>query len=668
MADVVHKMMKLIEMEREYAISQVQQDLNQLDAQSAQKKGISLLNMRPVNQRVGLGGKLSIDFEHHMVGHELPQNQFRPGDRVELLDRDIARIDGGGQKRADELPTALRAVVHRVNSQSVTLILDREVESDQINGNKYRINKLVDDVSYARMQKALQSLESVLKQSQTQQISDLIRVAFSIEGQKPLFTSLQSKNDAVAYINPNLNESQKEAIQFALTAQSIALILGPPGSGKTTTVLEIIKQLVVRSQYRLLVCAPSNVAVDNLVERMAGCEYGKTLKFVRIGHPSRMLPDAQPYALDTVIKTSDSGQLVQDIRVDIEKAFKQKAKAKSYSDKKVIQNEIRSLRKDLRQREPKLISTVLDQCQIVFSTLSGAGSRMLQQQKFDFVIIDEVSQSLEPECWIALLKGDKAILAGDPHQLPPTVLCPKAAREGLETTIYDRLYRLHGESIQHMLNVQYRMNKVISDWSSNAMYGGRLISHDSVKDRLLCDLESVQDNEDTNTPLVMYDTSNCHLYESIEDDDDNSGGKGGGESKYNEGESKLVLHHIQLLTEAGVDPAQIAVISPYNAQVHLLKRMLLEDYPQIEIGSIDSYQGREKDVVILSLVRSNDQKQVGFLVEKRRLNVAITRAKYQAVLICDAETVSNDKFMKEMVEYFNEHADLRYAYTILDDV
>jgi len=303
----------------------------------------------------------------------------------------------------------------------------------------------------------------------------------------------------------------------------------------------------------------------------------------------------------------------------------------------------------------------------VCTTLSGAASSKLQKlSNFDYVCIDEVSQSLEAECWIAALQGKRLILCGDPLQLPPTIKSSKAATEGLERTLFDRLQKKFGDQVVRMLTVQYRMNEGISEWASKEMYKGKLKADPKVAKHLLIDLPTVAkkksqlDQDEAPylfTPLYLIDTAGCDLLESVGDD---------GDSKFNDGEANVAVQHVKALIAAGVAPSEIAVITPYNAQVQRLQSQLRLEYPDLEIGSVDGFQGREKEAIVLSLVRSNDAGEVGFLKEDRRLNVAVTRARRHVALVCDSATMESHPFLKHMVEYFEAHGEVTSAQLILD--
>lgn len=507
-----------------------------------------------------------------------------------------------------------------------------------------------------------------LQKMQPSEHSLLTQVLFGQSSPTPM-----SEDDLKAdlkWSDPSLNESQKDAIRFALASRDIALIHGPPGTGKTHTLIELILQLVSQGQ-RLLVCGPSNISVDNIVERLSSHK----VPMVRLGHPARLLPGVLNHSLEVLTKTSEAAAIVSDIRSEMDAKQASIRKTRNGREKKGIYGEIKELRKEFRQREGRVVSELLRTSKVVLSTLHGAGSFHLKNEKFDAVIVDEASQALEAQCWIPIIMAGgvgKLVLAGDHLQLPPTIksLNAKPAKPAqeprtkkkeekakigvldmvddaeklslgdkrqsrpsknskedgttLETTLFDRLLNLHGPAIKRMLTTQYRMHEKIMAFPSTALYEDKLIAAEAVKSRLLRDLPyEVTDTEDTREPVVFWDTQGGDFPEKTEDDTD-SGAKGKSsllaESKVNENEAAIVRMHVQSLVTAGVKAEDIAIVTPYNGQLALLSGTLKERFPGIELGSIDGFQGREKEAVIVSLVRSNPEHEVGFLAEKRRLN------------------------------------------------
>jgi DNA polymerase alpha-associated DNA helicase A len=482
-------------------------------------------------------------------------------------------------------------------------------------------------------------------------------------------------NADIKWFDDTLNDSQKDAIRFALASREVSLIHGPPGTGKTHTLIELILQLHSRGQ-RLLVCGPSNISVDNLVERLAAAQYRYPTKppsILRLGHPARLLPSVLKHSLEVLTRTSDAAAIVADIRSDLDAKQASIRKTRSGRERKAIYSEMRELRQEFRVREGRVVSDLMRTSDVVLATLHGAGGYQMKDQRFDVVLVDEASQALEAQCWVPILGSgaSKVVLAGDHLQLPPTIkslnvkvpkttktpakspekdkdtvgatkdlknltVNSKSSKEGsstLETTLFDRLLSLHGNSIKRMLTTQYRMHESIMAYPSAALYESKLIAAESVKKRLLKDIPtpSIKETEDTREPLVFWDTQGGDFPETLENDDeeqqstDSSGSKpktGGllADSKVNENEASLVGMHVARLIDAGLPAEEIAVITPYNGQRALLAQSLPEKFPGIEIGSVDGFQGREKEAVVVSLVRSNEEGEVGFLGEKRRLN------------------------------------------------
>lgn len=499
-----------------------------------------------------------------------------------------------------------------------------------------------------------------LQKMQPSDYSVLSQVLFGQSSLTPL-----SEDDMKADIqwhDPTMNDSQNDAIRFALASREVALIHGPPGTGKTHTLIELILQLLDRKQ-RLLVCGPSNISVDNIVERLASHK----VSMVRLGHPARLLPSVLNHSLEVLSRSSEAAAIVSDVRSEMDAKQASIRKTRNGRERRAIYGELKELRQEYRQREGRVVGDLLRTSQVVLSTLHGAGGFHLKDQKFDVVIVDEASQALEAQCWIPVLTSGapKLILAGDHLQLPPTIKSLNSDRRNaqkktippkqmdvaddvaklqvngkeespakdskrrqedkmtLETTLFDRLLKLHGSSIKRMLTTQYRMHEKIMAFPALALYEGKLMAAEAVKSRLLKDLPyPVKHTGDTCEPLIFWDTQGGDFPEKTEDDEQGAKGKGSllSESKVNEHEAAIVRLHVANLVDAGVKAEDIALVTPYNGQLALLAQTLKERFPGIELGSVDGFQGREKEAVIVSLVRSNPEHEVGFVGEKRRLN------------------------------------------------
>jgi DNA polymerase alpha-associated DNA helicase A len=339
---------------------------------------------------------------------------------------------------------------------------------------------------------------------------------------------------------------------------------------------------MIKQDLRILVCGPSNISVDNIVERLAPHK----VSIVRIGHPARLLPSVVNHSLDVLTQTSEAGAIVKDVRVEMDAKQASIRKTKSGRERRAIYADLKALRKEYREREQKCVSNLVGGSKVVLATLHGSGGFQVRNERFDVVIIDEASQALEAQCWVPLLTAKKVVCAGDHLQLPPTIKSlnskskaknseggPSVRGASLETTLFDRLLALHGPSIKRMLTIQYRMHEDIMRFPSDELYEGKLVAAEAVKARLLKDLPyDVEANDETSEPLIFIDTQGGDFPEKADEEDDESSKKSVkaslfGDSKSNEMEAMLVRQHVKVLVESGVKPEDIAVVTPYNAQV-----------------------------------------------------------------------------------------------------
>ncbi|KAI4710079.1 hypothetical protein J4E89_005311 [Alternaria sp. Ai002NY15] len=638
----------LLDAELQAELSETNALLSSHTPTALSRAGLAILNLNISSIRTGLGGKtvveLGLDSAVVAKGEkpDIPEHGIRVGDIVAVQDQPSGSAKKTEKKELEKKGAS--GVVLRVRRENVEIVLDKE-DADVPTGGKLWIVKLANDVTYKRMNQTMNRLQKLGDQEYT----PFMRVLFGQASPTPLPSDLNDPSNPLHKLewnDPSLNDSQQEAIRFALASREVALIHGPPGTGKTHTLIELILQLL-KQKLRLLVCGPSNISVDNIVERLASHK----VPMVRLGHPARLLPSVLNHSLDVLTRTSEAAALVQDVRKEMDDKQSSIRKTRNAKERRQIYTELKELRQEYREREKGCVNNLVTGSKVVLATLHGAGGFHLKGQEFDVVIVDEASQALEAQCWVPLLwvKASKLVLAGDHLQLPPTIKSlnskqTKAAKKDasksddsaekpagklitgmtLETTLFDRLLSLHGPSIKRMLTTQYRMHEKIMRFPSDELYDSKLIAANFVKDRLLKDLKyDVEETEDTQEPLVFWDTQGGDFPEKIEDEGViGKGGKGMslGDSKSNEAEAALVKMHVANLIKAGVKAEDIAVVTPYNAQLALLAGMLKEAYPGIELGSVDGFQGREKEAVIVSTVRSNPEHEVGFLGEKRRLN------------------------------------------------
>jgi predicted DNA helicase len=323
----------------------------------------------------------------------------------------------------------------------------------------------------------------------------------------------------------------------------------------------------------------------------------------------------------------------------------------TWEEQKETAEEIKKLRIDTKDLKNQIFRLVWGNSDVVVATHTVCGDPLIRERTFDWVIVDEATQGIEPATWIPVLRAGRLVLAGDHCQLPPTVSSRKLGKESLNYTLFERFHSVLPDESRTRLETQYRMHRNIMQFSSEEFYDGKLEAHPSVEGHLLADLEGIGKNESTERPVIFLDTAGLD-YEDEEEP--------GGSSRFNAEEAKLVCKEYFKLIGSGVSPEQIAVISPYSAQVKLLTQQILDrgaaEYPEwnfekTEVDSVDAFQGREKEAVIVSLVRSNLKGQLGFLTDTRRMNVAMTRAKRKLIVIGDSATLSTIPFFKDFIEY-----------------
>lgn len=621
-------MARLIVTESAAEARRLREKLSQGSPQDAERAGVSILNLMIEDWQPGLGGKNLIKLVSRSQEANLKWNRFRDGSPAVLT-----------QFPGDLSDDVWQAVVCR---RSMSFI---EVACNVVpQGDRFRLDLSTDEITLKRQLAALNEVQN--SRGRVGYMRELLlgdkEPIFQKENQRESYQELPTEDSppgSDSLSDSALNESQKKAVEFALSAEDVAIIHGPPGTGKTTTVVELICQMVANGE-TVLATAPSNTAIDNLLAKLVE----RDQKVVRLGHPARVHQDLRSHTIDMLVETDESMKLVKTMRREAEKLFRQ---AERYTrsrpaagQKRELRSEAKRLKADARILEKHIVQVVLDRANVICATTTG-DLDMLGDRWFDSAIIDEACQSTEPGCWIPVLRSDRLILAGDHLQLPPTVVSDDAAHEGLSLSLLERLVQRFGKSISRQLQMHYRMHDSIAKFSSDYFYESNLIGHDSVKDHLLKDLPHVEESELTSEPIMFVDTAGSGFNEEIEPE---------GLSKFNEGEARMVAHFVDQLLEAGLRPDEIAVIAPYAAQTRKLKELISN--PALEIDTVDGFQGREKEAVVITLVRSNEIGEIGFMADQRRMNVAITRARRKLIVIGDSATLGKSAFFQELLEYF----------------
>lgn len=437
---------------------------------------------------------------------------------------------------------------------------------------------------------------------------------------------------------PWLNSSQEEAVNKVLWAKDVAVVHGPPGTGKTTTLVEAIYETLHREN-QVLVCAQSNMAVDWISEKLVD----RGIHVLRIGNPTRVNDKMLSFTYERRFESHPDYPQLWSIRKAIRELQQQRKKGRSEN----LHQKISSLRDRATELEIRINAELFNEARVIACTLTGSAHKVLTGMKFSTLFIDEAAQALEPACWIAIRKADRVILAGDHCQLPPTVKCIEAARGGLAHTLMQTIVKRKPETVS-LLNVQYRMNEIIMQFSSNWFYKGCLKPAPEVKYRGILDFD---------TPIVWVNTENMDCKEEFV-----------GESfgRINKTEANLTMEQFKdyinrigkhRILEEYID---FGLISPYKAQVQYLRQLIKRDSffkpfkHLITVNTVDGFQGQERDVIIISLVRANEEGGIGFLKDLRRMNVAITRARMKLIILGDVSTLTKHPFYKKLYEYIQK--------------
>ena len=610
------RLLRLLDMETQAAAQQAAERARRLAPAEAERSGFSMIDLVIRDEESGLGGRTLLRLGKRKSS-PLPWTRLGVGSPVLLTP----------EKRGHA--ASYRGVVCERTDDALQVAL-AGMPDDLDEHELWRLDHSSDDTAAERQRRALHQA-SMASGDRLAQLRDVLLA------QRPAVFNLEQAKPA---LDGTLNESQRAAVSFALSAMDVALIHGPPGTGKTTTVVEIIRR-AVRHGEKVLVCAPSNTAVDNLLERLLDWRENA----VRLGHPARVSPALRAHTLDLLVEDHPDVRLSRKMVKEALGLFRQAdrhTRAKpAPGARQEARREAKSLMADARKLEDQAAQRILDGADILCATTTGLDSAILGTRRFDLAVIDEACQSTEPGSWIPLLRCDRVVLAGDHCQLPPTVISRAAVDEHFDRSLFERVIADLGPHIARRLNVQYRMHESIMNFSSREFYDGDLTADASVREHLLCDLPGVLRTPATETPVDFIDTAGASYDEELEPD---------GESRCNRDEAALVCRKIQLLLDAGLPARDIAVIAPYAAQVRLLREML--PMPELEIDSVDGFQGREKEAVVISLVRSNPKAEIGFLADVRRMNVALTRARRKLIVIGDSATLSGHPFYRRMIEYF----------------
>jgi superfamily I DNA and/or RNA helicase len=598
---------------------------------------------RTLVERVALG----IALAHLRIVDEVSA----AGDRVrvraavpETTDLDNLRLAPGDPIRLwaehPEEAGAVRGVFERREEQTVWLMLDRAV--DEVD-REYALDPEAPELTFDRGDAAIARTRAALANSDLARIREVAALA---KPPRPIAGATWTPLDEA------LDERQLEAVEAGLRSGDIALVWGPPGTGKTRTLVEVVRQRVARGE-RVLCAAPSNTAVDNLGVRLG--ELG--VRAVRLGHPARISPALQALTIDAQIDREGAFDLAREWR-DRARALRKAAMAKYGAEAKELWQEARALDRDAHREIANAERAIVDRAEVVLATCVGCDHPILGETRFDCVVLDEATQATDPMLLVALGRAKVAVLAGDPQQLGPVVVGGVRAEITLGTTIFERLVETYPD-VAVMLEQQHRMHEKIMSFPSRAMYAGRLRAAPTVARHVLEDLGITTDPARAQ-PIWLVDTAGKDWIEERTDFDpggslNNLPAYSFDPSTFNSGNAERVAAEARRLLSRGVAPADLAVIAAYSAQARRLRDLLrLERAAGVEVGTVDGFQGREKEAVIVDLVRSNDHGELGFLSNTRRMNVALTRARRFLLVVADSATLGDHPYYAELVRYLDE--------------
>ena len=633
MKKYIKNLIRLINYERDAEIDLMTHEISTMSGKKREELG------RAINKVKG-----------KYIGKELGLQivQFGRSERIdtEIGVGDIVLISTDNPLRSD-----LTGTVTEKGSRFIKVAFDKRIPRWALK-KKVRLDLYANDITFRRMEDNLKHL--------------------SLKGKNALEYILNQRNPKknrptpfIDYIDKSLNKSQKSAIENALSCENFFLIHGPFGTGKTRTLVELISQ-ETRQNHKVLATAESNAAVDNILERLME---NKKLNLTRLGHPQRVSKHNITQTLAYKVEKHDLNQKIKKIHKKIDKLIEKRSSytkptpqyRRGYGDYDILHNaskgkggrgispdkmksmaqwieinqEIDEAHDDIKRVENKMIRDIIEQSDVILATNSSAALESISRVKFDVAIIDEASQATIPSVLIPIAKAHRFILAGDHKQLPPTIISKKAGN--LEKTLFEELIKMYPFKSQ-LLNVQYRMNKLLMAFPNREFYNNGLKSDSSVDDITINDILDTNYDEDA---LLFIDTSDIDNYGESHLKDS--------KSIVNKIEADIAVRLANDYLTAGVCEEDIGIISPYADQVKII-----QEQTPVEVKTVDGFQGREKEIIIISTVRSNDNENIGFLKDLRRLNVAITRAKRKLIIIGHKDTLISNPTYSRLIKFVED--------------
>ncbi len=611
----------LLQIEKEVEIDRKKSYFDKTGLKEQKADGVTWYPINIKENDYGLG-----DYPFLVIERKSPQgssHQFKPGQTVGVF-----------TSKSDERP--VKGLINYISNDEMKIIFHIDELPDWLDDGGIGVQLLFDERSFKEMEVTMNHFMNL-------EDRDALQLTKVILGETPPTNAILNPIEL-----PSLNSSQNAAVNSILSSKDISIIHGPPGTGKTTTLVEVIHQLS-KKEKQILVTAPSNAATDFLTKKLIA----KGVRVTRVGNLARIDEGIVSHTLDYQVANNKENKRIKTLKKQANEyrrmasKYKRKFGKEERDQRRLLYQEAKSITKEIRDIEDDIINTIIENSQVITTTLVGAKSHYLKDLIFDTAVIDEAGQALEPACWIPISKSKKVVLAGDPLQLPPTIKSEEAAKKGLNKTLIEKCIKNLDSSL---LDTQYRMNEEIMAFSNQQFYENKLKAADAVK--------NIKLDTDDFTVIEFIDTAGCGFDEESQVDS-----KGLSNSE----EAHLVLKHLKPLIEQN-DTATIGVISPYRNQVNVLKQTLGSSFENITINTVDSFQGQERDIIYISLVRSNTEGNIGFLKDYRRMNVAMTRAKKKLVIIGDSATLANDKFYSKFLDFVEQNNYYRSAWEFVGEV
>lgn len=632
------QLLVLLKQEKEEDLLQYKRKMVGTSLAERRKQGVCWYPVQLERTRFDAGDRLLVKVSRSFEHRE--SHMFQSGKLVSLF-------SNAGSN--DERQETVNGVINLVNKQEMLITLNNDHVPEWINDGYLGVQLLFDENAYREMEKTVKYLIN----TKDDRISELKQILLG--DKKAQF----KEHDPPLHIQ-GLNQSQNRALNLVHNALDVAIIHGPPGTGKTTTLIQAILE-TLKIEKQTMVTAPSNAAVDLVAELLGD----QGINVLRVGHPARVTEETLSKTLDARIARHPDYKALKALRKKSEefralgKKFKRNFGPAERQQRKRLLNEAKFLKEEAAQLEFYISSDIFSKAQVIACTMVGANNQLLRGISFETVFIDEAAQALEPASWIPILKSRRVILAGDHCQLPPTIKSIAAARQGLDVTLFEKAIRHNQADV--MLEEQYRMNVDIMNFSSRYFYKDRLMANDAVAHWTIFPGD---------LPVEFIDTAGCGFFEQVDPET---------LSSFNTEEAAvLVKHFTRYLDEVEAigkldEISNIGIIAPYKAQVNVLQDLFTNDgivkddlLEKISINTVDSFQGQERDIIYITLVRSNEEGEIGFLANVRRMNVAITRARKKLVIIGDSATIGQNEFYSAFLDYINEIGAYRSAFELPD--